>query len=311
MSINWKATERYVTTPVPSSQRSLANVKFRLDGNEDPTCDEVFHIGTQQDWVRFNPELFVDVDVAELVSDTGLEQDDIVVSVIIRDRDLGRFEAVKEWRLDDLPEDAWSLDDSLERFSRSLRLDVSVVATPRVSVTGADATPIPKGTLLAVKTFKIRSPSRALDFPFRIVEPEEMAKQRGLNRDTVVYVHWRGEDVNRTPSELLEVWLNKEFEDKFRVLNGRHGGSIVDHIGRNIAAQVYADVLTHVLGSDEGAEEPTSLVAIVGNLVERKLEMSIDELREIYRNGPGGRSKLTPWSWKLSDADRAFSKLKF
>ena len=83
MSINWKATERYVTTPVPSSQRSLANVKFRLDGNEDPTCDEVFHIETQQDWVRFNPELFVDVDVAELVSDTGLEQDDIVVSAIL------------------------------------------------------------------------------------------------------------------------------------------------------------------------------------------------------------------------------------
>lgn len=310
MEINWRTTERQVTTPVPSSHRSLANVKFRLDGNGDPVSDEVFYVETQQDWVGFNPELFMDVDVAALTSDTDLKHDDIALSVIVRDRDLGRFEAVQEWRLDDLPEDGWPLDGALDRFSRSLRLDISVVATPRISAVGADGASLLKGTLLAVKTFKIRSPSRALDFPFRIVEPEEMAKHPGLYRETVFYVHWRGEDVNRTPSELLEVWLNKEFEDKFRILNGKHGGIVQDHIGRNIAAHVYAEVLTHVLCSDEDGDEPTSLVAIVGDLAERQLGMSIEELRGIYREGPGGRSKLMPWCWRLSHADVAFAGLK-
>ena len=302
--------ERCVTNPVPSSHRSFANVRFRLETKDNPSCDEVFHIEQPQDWTRFTPELFVDIDVQTLVSDTSLNQGDIVVSVIIRDRDLGRFEKVQEWRLDSLPEDAWSLKSALERFSRSLRLDVSVVATPRALVVGTDSLSIPKGTLLAAKTFRVRSPSGALDFPFRFVEPEEMAKQPGLDRKTVCYVHWRGEDVVRAPSELLEVWLNKEYEDKFRVLSGRHVGAVEDHIGRNIAAHVFADVLTHVLNSDEETDESTSLVAILGNVVEQELKMSLDELRKIYRQGPGGRSRLTPWCWRLARADRAFADLK-
>ena len=309
-SINWKARERCVTPPVPSSHRSLANVKLRLDTNEYPTSDEVFNIEQSQDWNRFTPELFVDIDLAMLLSDTNLQQDDIAISVIVRDRDLGRFEKVQEWCLDNLPEDAWSLSQALERFSRSVRLDVSVVATPRASIRGAQSVPLPKGTVLAAKTFKIRSPSRAFDFPFKFVAAEEMAQQPGLDRNTVCYVHWHGEDVHRAPSDLIEVWLNKEYEDKFRVLSGRQAGTIEDHIGRNIAAHVYADVLTHVLSSDEDGEEPTSLVAIVGNVVEQELEMSLDELRSIYRQGPEGRSRLMPWCWRLAHADRAFAGLR-
>ena len=308
-AINWKATERCVTPPVPSSHRSLANVKLRLDANEHPTSDEVFHIEQSQDWNRFTPELFVNIDLATLLSDTNLQQDDIAVSVIVRDRDLGRFEKVQEWCLDNLPEDAWSLSQALERFSRSERLDVSVVATPRASILGAQSVPLPKGTVLAAKTFKIRSPSSAFDFPFKFVEPEQMEQQLGLNRNTVCYVHWHGEDVHRAPSELIEVWLNKEFEDKFRVLSGKHAGTVEDHIGRNIAAHVYADVLSHVLSSEEDGEEPTSLVAIVGHLVEKELEMSLDDLRSIYHQGPDGRSRLMPWCWRLAHADRAFAGL--
>ena len=163
--------------------------------------------------------------------------------------------------------------------------------------------------MLAAKTFKIRSPSRALDFPFKFVAPEEMEKQPGLDRNTVCYVHWHGEDVHRAPSDLIEVWLNREFEDKFRALSGRRVEAVEDHIGRNIAAHVYAEVLTHVLSSEEDSEEPTSLVVIVSNMVQQELKMSLDDLRSIYGRGPDGRSKLMPWCWKLARADKAFADL--
>ena len=308
-AINWKATERFVTTLVPSSHRSLANVKLRLETNEHPTSAEVFHIEQSQDWNRFTPELFVDIDIATLLSDTKFEADDIAISVIVRDRGLGRFEKIQEWRLDNLPEDAWSLSQALERFSRSVHLDLSVVATPRASIIGPKSVPIPKGTVLAAKTFKIRLPSRMLDFPFKLVAPEEMERQQGLDRNTVYYVHWRGEDVHRTPSDLIEVWLNKEFEDKFRVLSGKHIGVAGNHIGCNIAAHVYAEVLAHVLSSEEDSEEPTSLVVIVRNMVQQELKMSLDDLRSIYSQGPDGRSRLMPWCWKLARADQAFANL--
>ena len=309
-AINWKATERCVTPPVPSSHRSLTNVKLRLEKNENPTSNEVFHIEQSQDWNRFTPELFLNIDSATLLSDTNLQQDEIAVSVIVRDRDLGRFEKVQGWCLDKLPEDAWSLSQALERFSRSVRLDVSVVVTPRESILSAQSVPLSKGTVLAAKTFKIRSPSRAFDFPFKFVAPEQMEQQPGLDRNTVCYVHWHGEDVHRAPSELIEVWLNKEYEDKFRALSGRHADAVKDHIGRNIAAHIYADVLSHVLSSEEDGEEPTSLLAIVRNVVEQELEMSLDELRSIYHRGPEGRSRLMPWCWRLAHADRAFASLK-
>ena len=185
--VNWKATERCITTPIPSSHQSLANVKFRLDPNESPTVDDVRHIEGPQDWDRFTPELFVDIDVARLLSDTRLAPDNIAISVIVRDRDLGRFERVQEWGLDSLPEDAWSLNPALERFSRSVRLDVTIVATPRAPVIDGTSSPMPPGTLLAVKTFRIRAPSPGLDFPFKFVQPEKMAEQPGLHRATVCY----------------------------------------------------------------------------------------------------------------------------
>ena len=309
-TLNWKAAERYVTTPSPFSERALANVKFRLEMIEAPGVETVRHIETLSDWERLTPELFVDVDVAALTADTKLTPDDIVVSVIVRDRNLNKFETVHSWPLDQLPEDAWSLSEALKRFSLSARLDVIVVATPQTSVTNWESTLIPQGTLLSSKNFEIRIRSRETDFPFKFVEPEDMAKQ-GIDRGTVCYVRWKGEDVHRTPSELIEVWLNKELEDKFCALSAKQAGIAADHIGRNIAAQVYADLLTFILTSDEDGDEPTSLVRIVKDVIERELEMTLDEARQVYRQGPEGRSKLVPWCWKLTSAHRTFAALTF
>lgn len=310
-TVNWKATERCVTTPIPPSHQSLANVKFRLDPNDDPSVDDVRHIEGSHDWNRFAPELFVDIDVGKLVSDTKLAPDDITISVIVRDRDLGKFEKVTEWHLDGLPDDAWSLSPALDRFSKSVRLDITIVATPRASVINGASTPMSKGTLLAAKTFRIRAPQPGPDFPIKFVQPEKMAEQPGLHRTTVCYVHWVGDDLHRAPSELIEVWLNKEFEDKFRALSRPPIGPAADHIGRSIAAQVWVDVLTHVLDmeSDEDTDEPGSLVFLVADLVKREIELPLRDLRSIYHR-PHGPSRLLPWAWRLACADSAFNRLK-
>ena len=298
--LNWKASERCTTTPVPSSDRSLANVKFRLTMNEAPTADEIRHLDESALASHFTPELLVDVDAGMLTSDTGLTKDDIVISVIIRDREIGLFKKIGQWPLDYVPGDLLTLND-IEGYHLT-RLDVVVVATPK---NGLDYAP---GTLLASKAFKIRAPRQRADFPFRLVDPEEMAKV-GYDRGTVCCVRWKGEDISRSPSELIEVWLNKDLEDRYRVLDTSRGGPAIDHIARSIGAQVLGNVLDHVLESDEESDDPDSLVSVIDDMIQRELGMSLDRARQIYRTGPDGRSRLMPWCWKLTRADRAFAGL--
>ena len=293
-ALNWKASERRVTAPVPSSDRALANVKFRLNMNETCTADEIRRV-EQLHLQRFNPELLFDVDAATLVSDTGVTADGIVISVIIRDRELGLFEKQGQWPLGELPEDLWGID--LQRFS-FCRLDVVVIASPAES----------SGTLLATKAFKIREPSQRIDIPIKFVEPDELAKE-GFDRGTICCVRWNGEDIRRSPAELVEVWLNKDLEDKYRALNTTQGGSATDHIARVVAAQVYGDVLAYVLASEDDSDEPESLVGIVKDMIQGQLGMTLDQARHTYQRGPQGRSRLAPWCWKLTGADRTFARL--
>lgn len=306
--LSWKAAERCVTTAFPYSELALAKVKLRLDSSESPTTDEIRHLEESNDWDRLAPELFFEVDVETLTSDTALPENVIAISVVVRDRVLNKFEQISEWPLDNLPDDAFPLREAMESFSLSSRLDIAVMALPREPVTSANTVRIPKGTLLSTKVFKIRIPGQGHDFPIKFVEPEEM-KNQGLSGDTAFYVYWKSVDLQRTPSEVVEVWLNKELEDKFRILSIGNN-TAADHIGRNVAAQVYGEILAHVLAADETASESTSLVSVVENIIERKLGIALAEARRIYQEGPGGRSKLMPWCWKLTNADRAFSKLK-
>ena len=307
--LNWKAVEKHVTAPFPTSDRSLENVKLRRHCDEPATSEQTHYIESVDEWDRLAPELFMNVDVAMLTSDTGVPMDQIDVSVIVRDRELSKFERIATWSLHDLPQDAWPLSPGLQKFSRCPRLDIAIVASPHVSVSRRNTATIPYGAMLAAKTFRVRVPSRGIDLPIVFVEPSTM-QDRGLNPDAVCYVRWKGEDVTRAPDELIEIWLNKTLEDKFRALSSKGASQAALHIGCNISAYVYANVMAHVLAADADAGED-GLVHVVGDLMEQRLGMTLDEARQAYRDGPGGQAKLMPWCWALTGADRAFAALKF
>lgn len=306
-AIAWKALEYRVTPPFPTCDRSLENVKFRLDPREEPTKNENRRIENAQDWVGLAPELFMEVDAAALSQDTGVRAEDIVVSVICRDRILCKFERAATWPLLDLPEDGWPLGQVLDGFSHSTRFDVVVVATLRPEMGPNNSSPIPSGASLATKCFKIRAHGQGLDVPIKFVEPDELARQ-GLDRRSVSFVRWTGGDVTRPPRELLEVWLNKELEDKFRALNGTRSGTAASHIASSVAAQVYAEVIAEVLLAEEQEGDPDSLIQVVGELIEKELGIGLDDARSQY-GAPGGRARLVPWSWKLAGADEAFASM--
>ena len=117
--------------------------------------------------------------------------------------------------------------------------------------------------------------------------------------------------MNLVPAVLLEVWLNKDFEDKFEQLSASGANAAARQIARAIAADVYGEILAHVLQSDEESDEPGTLVWMIERLIESKLRIRLDEARRIYRGGPEGRARLTPWCWRLAGTDTAFAGLTF
>ena len=310
-ALNWRASESRITAPAPTSDRALADVTFRLRVSEELSTSGLATIQEEQDWQSCSPELFFAVDVDALVSDSGVTSDSLYIAVIVRDRVLGRFEKVAEWSLGRIPTDAWPLQ--LERFSWSTQLDVAVLAT--LGASSALLSPLEtghrmKGTILASKIFKVRPPRRALALPIRHVIPADMERE-GVAAETALYVCWKGADLNRPPADLVEIWLNKQHEDKFRALSVRRPLSAAKYIGLGFTAQVYAAVLAPILSSSEEPTEEDGLLWAAKGLVTRGLGQELSELRTIYQDEPAGRSKLMPWCLELVSAERAFSELTF
>lgn len=308
-ALTWRASESRVTAPSPSSERCLEDVTFRLRESEEPSRNGVFHLQQGQDWETCRPELILAVDGPALVSDAGVPPASLVIAVVVRDRVLGRFERVAEWPLDSIPTDAWPLP--LDRFSWSTQLDVAVLAalgtTPTTDVATSE---LPTGAVFATRIFKVRPPRETLDFPIRHVSPAEMEKE-GVSPDTALYVRWKGADLDRRPADLIEVWLNKRFEDKFQALSVKRPVPAASYVGLAFTTQVYADVLAPILASSDQPAEEDGLLSIAKDLLESKLERTLEDLRSDYQEEPAGRSKLLPWCWKLAGTDRAFSQLAF
>lgn len=308
-ALTWRASESCVTAPSPSSERCLEDVTFRLRESEEPSRTGVFHVQQDQDWEMCRPELFLPVDERALVSDTGVSPESLVIAVVVRDRVLGRFERVAEWPLNGIPRDAWPLP--LRRFSWSTQLDVAVLAALSSSpITDVAPNELSKGAVFATRIFKVRPPRQMLDFPIRHVSPAEMEKE-GVSPGTALYVRWKGADLDRRPAELIEVWLNRNMEDKFHALSVRRPVSAARYVGLGFTAQVYADVLAPILASNDEPTADDGLLSIAKHLLESKLERTLADLRSDYQEEPAGRSKLLPWCWKLAGTDRAFSQLAF
>ena len=309
--LQWRASERSLVTPFPTSDLSLAGVRFRLHRGVEPSTEPIHHLDdTPLDKGTFCPELFLSIDTNQIMADTHFAVKDIRLSVLVRDRVLNWFETLNSWDLDSLPEDGWNMTTSLSRISSTSRLDIAVVATPLGPVVNGQSVPIPEGAILAKKVFFLRPRPQILDDLVRTVDPAQMETE-GLPRATVWYVKWKGEDVNAAPTDLLEIWLNKDFEDKFEQLSAKGANTAARHIACAIAAQVYGEILAQVLITDEECGEPGSLVCMVERLIEQKLQLSLPDARRLYGRGPEGRARIASQCWRLVGADRSFARLQF
>lgn len=303
LQAKWRASERFPVDPFPSCDRSLASVQLRLARNEDPRPDLIHYVDRHPLPSDTEPELFLAVDAAALTSDVGAAVENIRISVVLRDRIVQWFECIQTWPADALPTDGWRIEPLAGRLTPNSRVDIAVLATLDTSANG-----VPANAVRARKVFSIKSQPQLLDDLVRPVSPDQMATE-GLPRSTVCYVKWKREDITACPSDLLEVWINQDFEDKFQELSAARTNRAARQISRAIAADVYREVLAQVLQGDEDTEDPNALVSLVERLLVPKFAPSLADARATYSSGPDGRAKLTPWCWRLVQTDTAFAGL--
>ena len=246
-----------------------------------------------------------------LRTDTALRPGEVSVIVVVRDRVLHKFGVISTIRGDDIPPDTLSLGNDIRRtFSRPASLDVSVLIVGPDRDALSVGSPEQESTILALRTFQVRARSNAMDIPVRVVEPDTMV-DHGADARTVLFVRWKGHDLNRPPSDLLEVLLNRSHEAQYLALGNQRPNSAGGHIARDLAAEVVAVILARVLDSDDDeAVDADSVTQAIDDLSQRTLQRSLDDLRERYRDDTDKHALLLAWASRMVGSDDSFRRMR-
>lgn len=309
--LKWISTHQATAIPARPSDRSLNSVRFRLNPSAPLVAEDTFFIESTSEWNRIQPEVLLAIDQNALRTDTARRPGDVSVVVVARDRDLHKFGVISTIRGDALPTDTLSLgSDIRQNYSRPASLDVSVLIVGQ----GQETHPVGNcehgSSILALRTFRVRARSNTMDIPVRVVEPETMV-EHGADSRTAMFIRWKGHDLNRPPSDLLEVLLNRSHEAQYLALGSQRPGSAGDHIGRDLAAKVVTVILARVLNDDdEQAVEADSLTQAIDDLAQRALRLSLDHLRERYRDDTDKHALLLSWAALMVGSDDSFRRMR-
>ena len=253
---SWSATEREPIEPFKTSNKGLEACTLSLNPSDLSPHKSDTRVITPNFWADFQPILRIKADLDELASATGLDSDAIMVSVVIRDRDLNKFARVYQRKAEALPTKPIELTSAWSEFSHSGRVDVSVVATPMGTTEREPSIASHKAHVVARRTFKIRTMNQASKTPTRWVAPEEFEKY-GISRDTVWLINWLGEDMERLPVDTVEILLNENLRDAFQILENDEG--ISDLIRYEMAAVIFSELAIRAVAEGEQPIETTGL----------------------------------------------------
>ena len=303
--ISWSANESESIEPFKTSGKGLESCAFRLNSSEPFDKPDTRVITTPDFWKGFQPALLIKADPDELASATGLDRDGIMVSVVIRDRDLNRFAMAYQCVAGELPDEPVELTSARSEFSQSGRVDISVVATPLETAKREVGIASHKAHVVARRTFKIRNMTQSSKTPTRWVSPEEFEKL-GTPRDTVWLINWLGEDMERPPEETVEILLNENLRKAFQILE--NDGKTSDLIRYEMAAAIFSELAIKVVGEGEEPIEETGLRRVMFDWLSTASGLSDEEILGL-KEKPHFMGMVHAWAQHHVDLNGSFAKL--
>lgn len=307
MAVTWNATETEVVEPYRVAHDALDGVGLRLAPAEDFDCRDVWYLDSEEDWRNTEPELSITVEPGEVTEVTGVPEKDVAVAVTLRDRDLNRFVLIGRWALDAVPDEPIALREHLTGLSNGVRTDICLfLVTTGQAARGPDISS-QWGEILSRKTFRIRRKPNISTFPKVWKKPDEFEEQ-GLHRDTIFWVEWLVEDLNRPPREAFLVWLNERYKEQLQSFEFGSGSGRL--LAAELAASVFAEISAAVLTSDQEPDEPTGTIQIVVDTLEGTSGMSLMEMRQ-YVERHDGFSRMRAWAQQKTGVTDALRVLSF
>lgn len=302
--ISWKANETESIEPFAISRTALDATAIRFRKADRFQTADTHFVETAEFWGDFNPEVRLDLDRAVLESETGLKADDVLVSLILRDRVLNRFAKVMDWPLVTLPDDPISISSFWASFSHSDRIDICVVATPIETMDRGPGIARNRAEVVGRRNFKIRGTAQAAKIPYRWAKPEEFVA-RNVSSDTIWLINWLGEDLERPISDNVEIWLNERYKDKFLMFEGEEFGNL---FRRAMAAEIVLELAMRALFDRQHPQEEGGMRWMIHDLMSRVSGLETEELF-IRMDRPDGLGFVHAWTRSYVGLNEAFVEL--
>ena len=303
--ISWSANETEFIEPFKTFSKGLEPCALRLRPSESFDQADTRVITAPDFWTDFRPAVRIDANLDELASATGLGRDGIMVSVVIRDRDLNRFARAYQCEAWALPAEPVELTSAWSEFSQSGRVDVSVVATPAETADRGPGIASHKADVVARRTFKLRTMTQSSKIPSRWVPPEEFEK-RGTSGDTVWLIDWLGDDLERSPAETVMVLLNENLREAFQVLE--NDGEMANLIRYEMTAAIFSELAKRAIVQGDEPIEQTGLRKVMFEQLSSASGLNDDEILAL-RERPNFFGVVHAWAQKYAGLNHSFDKL--
>jgi hypothetical protein len=190
------------------------SIRFTPTEDFDESSQYVFQQNPIVDGDDFLPEIKIAVDFDALTEATGLQKNQIQISVVVRDRAIRRFIQVARFSGDEANGQIVAIDGAvLEQLSGRRDLEIVTIATPAKKLD--DYQP---GDRIGEKVFVCKVPGETKGgFPIAIIDPSEPHWDKSYSENTAWYISWQANsifDSGKEAIDVLTIVYNKQCADK-------------------------------------------------------------------------------------------------
>ena len=265
----------------------LAKSRFAPFGNVATLEQATYHLSQEEASRAVQPRFDIVLNqVGELYERLGIDEDELEVGLSARCNYLRRYEVLERWRMDSVPSDPWSPDQTRLRQLHYSGRGVDFILAVRVTANrdelitqGFDA-----GKVLCRKVFSVKEAVETFAFPFQWVQ---FGGDTGQPAEALWVIDWKEseEDVHRFErpvEEVLTVLVNREAEAPLRLMAEVSGANDLGWrmLAADIITQIWADVLGNTAVEPDEADTET-LVGQVFARLSRESGLAYPQIKEL------------------------------
>ena len=247
----WSRSESRVLSPYRKSRHSLDGTRFSPIANGAPLTDqETFFLAREDLRRKLTPKLKIELDTEQLLADTDCREQDLRLSLVVRDLKMKNYVRLDSWLVDEYPTEFAIGMDKLVKLSPTTGLDFLLVVTLANPMERAFGQPHYKGSILASRQFAVRPEADEPQFPVKFVAPEEFSKRR-LPQETLWHVEFlQEEDFDQEVDAVLEVWVNENAKANMVKMGDRNTAGNL--FMASLSTEIYLTICQKVFSSDFG-----------------------------------------------------------